>query len=336
MSEAFDDFVARHAAGVRRTILKITRRFEDAEDLAQDVFLQAWLQRHRFDPSRGTEAAWLTTIARSRTYDHLRSVTRRLALSRMRDPGVGRSPDAFSGTLDQEQAMMVEAALDSLTTSQRVLLTMSYNEELSHAQIASLLQQPLGTVKTHLRQAVRTLRQRTGADGRSGGSGAERAERCSDAADAFTLDVNNERPGAWSMFEPDEGVKRDLRGLRVVAVDDHRGTLDLVSAVLSRFDVETSSHETAGAALKAMEQSWPDVLLADLDMPVDDGYSLLAAARTLGRERPTRLNVVAFTGRTSEQERSRTSIAGFDAYITKPLHPLALLSTVAALGRRVA
>lgn len=333
MSEAFDDFVARHAAGVRRTILKIIRRFEDAEDLAQDVFLQAWLQRHRFDPSRGTEAAWLTTIARSRTYDHLRSVTRRLALSRMRDPAVDRSPDSFSGTLGREQAMMVEAALDALTPSQRVLLTMSYDEELSHAQIASLLQQPLGTVKTRLRQAVRTLRRQTDADGRSG---AGRAAGCSDAADAFTLAVNTERPGAWSVFDPDERVKRDLRGLRVVAVDDHRGTLDLISTVLSRFDVQTSSHETAGAALKAMEQSWPDVLLADLDMPVDDGYSLLAAARTLGRERPTRLNVVAFTGRASEQERSRTSIAGFDAYITKPLHPLALLSTVAAVGRRVA
>ncbi len=333
MAEAFDDFVTRHAVGVRRTILKIVRRSEDADDLVQDVFLQAWLQRHRFDPSRGTEEAWLTTIARSRTYDHLRSVTRRLALARKRDPAASGSPDSFSGTLDREQSLMVEAALDSLTPSQRVLLTMSYDEELSHTQIASLLQQPLGTVKTRLRQAVGTLRRRADADGRSG---AGRAARSSDPAEAFTLAVNTERPGAWSMFDPGERVRRELRGLRVVAVDDHRGTLDLISAVLSRFDVQTSAHESAAAALKTMEQSWPDVLLADLDMPEEDGYGLLAAARTMGRQRPARLPVVAFTGRVSEQERSRTSIAGFDAYITKPLHPLALLSTVATVGRRVA
>ncbi len=334
MSEAFDDFVARHAAGVRRTILTIIRRSEDAEDLAQDVFLQAWLQRHRFDPSRGTEAAWLTVIARSRTYDHLRSAARRRALARMRDPARGRCPDAFSGALGREQSALVQAALASLTSSQRDLLTMSLGEDLSHGQIASLLQQPLGTVKTRLRQALGALRRQTAVEDSRAARGRPSATT-GDAA-AFTIAVTDTRPGEWSAFDPDVALKDGLRGLRVVAVDDHRGTLDLVSAVLSRFDVQTSSHETAGAALRAMEQSWPDVLLADLDMPVDDGYSLLAAARTLGQERPNRLKVVAFTGRASEQERSRTAIAGFDAYITKPLHPLALLSTVAAVGRRVA
>ena len=85
-------------------------------------------------------------------------------------------------------------------------------------------------------------------------------------------------------------------------VDDDAGTLSLVQAVFGRFDVSASMHVSARSGM----------------------------ARRAGVTLP----VAAFTGRDTEQERSRVRLAGFDAYLTKPLHPLALLSAVAGLGER--
>lgn len=333
MSEPFEAFVGRHAGSVRQIVLRILRRVEDVDDLVQDVFLQAWLQRHRFDPARGSEAAWLTTIARSRSYDHLRAHTRRRALAARHDPASGEQADSLWGGLDQERVGLARAALAGLTQAQRDLLAMSYHDDLSHTQIAGLLRQPLGTVKTRLRDSVGELRHRTARQGAGAPAPAAAFESCSGA---FTIGVTDLRPGAWTLFNLDDRVREELKGLRVVVVDDDSQTRALIMAVLSRFDVAASAHASADRGLSAMERSWPDVLLADLDMPVDDGYALIARARVMSRERGARLPVVAFTGCVSEQERSRTAIAGFDAYLTKPLHPLALLTTVAALGQRAA
>ncbi len=83
-------------------------------------------------------------------------------------------------------------------------------------------------------------------------------------------------------------------------------------------------------ALSRLMTDWPDVLLADLAMPGEDGYALVRKARTLeGANR--RLRAGAFTARTDDADRRAALTAGFDVYLTKPIQPHAFVRAVAGL-----
>lgn len=327
-SEAFAAFHERHVTVVRRVVRSIVRNEADAEDVVQDVFLQAWRHIGRYDVSRGSIDAWLTVMARSRAID------RKRADSRERETDVGASasalPDAFVSLVRGNERSALHRAFARLPSEQQHLLSLVYLDGLSHSRIASLLGTPLGTVKTRIRAAVAQLRGLLCDDRTAGGAPAGDA-----ASVPFTVPICGDRaPVAFSVMTIDPQAEAALRGLDVLVVDDDGETLSLIVAVLSRFGVRATARASARDALTALRESWPGVMLADLDMPGDDGYALLGQARAMGHERGNRLPVAAFTGRCSEEERARTRIAGFDAYLTKPIHPLAVLSAVARLGGR--
>lgn len=335
MTGAPDDrwaqFYTRHAPDVYAVLRKVMRNDEDAEDVLQDVFLQAWKQADRFDASRGTVKAWLMTIARSRAIDRLRSRPRWHGRLRDDDTVPGNGADPLAGALAGERRGALRGALRRLPAAQRSLLSLAYDEDLSHSRIAAVLAMPLGTVKTRIRKSLVQLRTARGSE-----CPAVDDAQDDDVADRpFTVGVGcPTKPAAWDMFDIDNSLRARLQRLQLVVVDDDFETLRLLSAVFGRFDVRASMHSTARSGMAAIQTAVPDVLLADLDMPGEDGYSLIAQARVTARHAGRALPVVAFTGRDTEQERSRTSLAGFDAYLTKPLHPLALLSAVARLGER--
>lgn len=126
-----------------------------------------------------------------------------------------------------------------------------------------------------------------------------------------------------------------LAGLRVLAVDDDPDTLDVVSELLTLRGAYVVMAPSAAAALEALRQFEPDVLVSDIGMPDRDGYDLIRDIRGLGRS-PDELPAVAVTAFTSAEDRRRALAAGFQVHLSKPVDPAELTAVVARLGRKAA
>ncbi len=139
----------------------------DAEEVVADAFGQAWRAAGQFDPSRGSVAAWLATIARSRALDLLRARGRRArAIARAAQASgeglaapLGTAADAPDRGVERGEARrFVLWALAELPEPQRRVLELAYFGGLSQSEIAAELQEPLGTVKTRMRAGLEKLR----------------------------------------------------------------------------------------------------------------------------------------------------------------------------------
>jgi RNA polymerase sigma-70 factor (ECF subfamily) len=148
----------------------IARDEADAEEIVLEAFLQAWRAADRFDPARGSVASWLTVIVRSRALDLVRSRARRdrVMTSAARDDGGGTAgmgqgwepPNASVERAEREQR--VSAALRALPDSQQKVIELAFYEGRSQSEIARMLKQPLGTIKTRARAGMRKLRESLG------------------------------------------------------------------------------------------------------------------------------------------------------------------------------
>lgn len=151
LGELFD----RHAGRMKSLALRIVRSPEEAEDVVQEVFIQAWRQASRFDAARGNVLAWLSIMTRSRSLDRWRrrSTRRETAVSdahELEAPGeADRDPSAWAA----------RTALSDLPADQRGPLELAYWEGLSQSEIAARLGVPLGTIKTRMRIGLKRLRE---------------------------------------------------------------------------------------------------------------------------------------------------------------------------------
>jgi RNA polymerase sigma-70 factor (ECF subfamily) len=152
----------RHSRGLYSLILRIVGDEREAEDVLQEVFVQAFRQAGRYDASRGVVAAWLLMMARSRAIDRLRArrtrVEGRTGEVQVLNDVPDSQPDVASAMLGEEQTRLVRQALDELPLLQRMAIELAYYEGLSHSEIAQRLEQPLGTVKTRIRLGLLKLR----------------------------------------------------------------------------------------------------------------------------------------------------------------------------------
>lgn len=163
---AFEELYRRHAAMVLMEAQRSTETTEDAEEVVADVFLQAWDQAGRYDPDRGTVTAWLNAMTRSRGLDRTRKRRRRARLlkaeleqAHSRENGVRGSAAPAGDTPGRiVDRVLVEDLFRGLSDAQRQVLELAYFRGHTHAEIAAKLDEPLGTIKTRIRDGVRRMR----------------------------------------------------------------------------------------------------------------------------------------------------------------------------------
>ena len=159
---ALADLYDRYGRTVYAVVLRFTNDAGAAEEICLDAFWQLWQQVDRFDRTQGSLLNWLLTIARSRAIDRVRArgAAKRTLAEDPTEASSVRRPDEVA-ELSQRRTL-VRQAMDTLSPDQRAALSLAYYEGLSHSQIAARLQEPLGTVKTRIRQAMMALRRTLG------------------------------------------------------------------------------------------------------------------------------------------------------------------------------
>jgi RNA polymerase sigma-70 factor, ECF subfamily len=160
--EALRELYDKYGRMAYALIFRVVRNTGVAEDLTQETFLRVWNRMAGFDPARGAIGPWVLTVARNRAIDYLRSVDGRMSQNAIELTGT-ESPALFvdmeSTILNSQRAGQLRVAFQKLTENQRTVIELAYFEGLSQSEMAERLSQPLGTVKTWVRAALRVLRE---------------------------------------------------------------------------------------------------------------------------------------------------------------------------------
>jgi PAS domain S-box-containing protein len=125
-----------------------------------------------------------------------------------------------------------------------------------------------------------------------------------------------------------------LQGLKVLVVDDEADTRELISEVLRECGSEVITSNSAADALVALEEHKPDILISDLGMPDEDGYSLISKIRALPDERGGQIPAAALTAYARAEDRMRVLRSGFQFHLPKPVDSAELVTVVASLAGR--
>ena len=157
--KAMNDLYDRYGRLTYSLIVRIVRNASTAEDLVQETFLRIWNRVQSFDAERGALGAWVLTVARNRAIDYLRStdgLQAAIELDQLERPGLFAKLDAAALAMDRVRRL--KSAFEKLTPSQRQVIELAYYEGMSQTEMAERLKQPLGTVKTWTRSALKVLR----------------------------------------------------------------------------------------------------------------------------------------------------------------------------------
>jgi len=158
--QALAELYDRYGRVVFSLILRVVRDTGIAEDLVQETFMRVWNRVNGFDAQKGSIGPWLLAVARNRAIDYLRS-----AVGRDRNAVEYEETDHPSLYCDMEKdilasdkARRIKSAIDKLPANYRQVIELAYFEGLSQTEMAERMGQPLGTVKTWVRTALKNLR----------------------------------------------------------------------------------------------------------------------------------------------------------------------------------
>lgn len=162
--QAFAQLYDRTSARVHGLVLRVVRDPAQAEEVTQEVYLEVWRTSTRYDAERGSVEGWLLTLAHRRSVDRVRSAEashRRdtTFLERHRDVDHDATAEAATAALE---AARVRQALDGLTDVQREAVQLAYFGGYTHTEVAGLLDLPVGTAKTRIRDGLIRLRDQMG------------------------------------------------------------------------------------------------------------------------------------------------------------------------------
>jgi len=145
---------------VYRVAHRIVRDPHQAEEVRQEVLTEIWQRSARFDPAKGTALTWIMTMARARAIDRVRHSQRSKERDHLYSTGFfTRSVDFVSDSVNSDaQIGMIKQGLSALTPIQREALLLNHLHGLTQSEVAQLLQIPIGTVKTRVRDGLIRLR----------------------------------------------------------------------------------------------------------------------------------------------------------------------------------
>jgi hypothetical protein len=132
----------------------------------------------------------------------------------------------------------------------------------------------------------------------------------------------------------DDRACKAIRGVRVLVVDDEPDARAMVRRLLEDCRARVITASSAGEALERLKSERPDVIISDIGMPDEDGYSLIRKVRSLPAEQGGHVPAVALTAYARSEDRVRAITAGFQHHVAKPVEPAELIAIVASLSRR--
>ncbi|HEX8142367.1 MAG TPA: ATP-binding protein [Pyrinomonadaceae bacterium] len=134
--------------------------------------------------------------------------------------------------------------------------------------------------------------------------------------------------------EMKDGERAWLNGVRVLLVDDERDARDLLVTILKQSGAEVTAVSSVTEALEILPLAKPDLLMSDIEMPNEDGYSLIRKVRALEGEKGERIPAIALTAHARSSDRLRALSAGYQMHIPKPVEPAELVVAIANLTSR--
>jgi RNA polymerase sigma-70 factor, ECF subfamily len=158
--DAFSDLYDETCARLYGVILRVIRSPDLAQEVTQEVYIEIWRQAGRYPKERCSVLAWMTTVAHRRAVDRVRAETSDLTREhKYLQSNTEREVDQVWDVVEQRfDVQRVRKAMASLTEIQREALTLAYFGGYTHAQVAELLDLPLGTAKTRIRDGLIGLR----------------------------------------------------------------------------------------------------------------------------------------------------------------------------------
>ena len=161
---ALEKLYDRYSRLVYSLVLRMLQQAASAEEIVQDVFLQLWRNAHLYDASRGPLQPWLLTLARNRSLDFMRlkrekQRRREDVLDDVSAPVAVAAPNLDARIDEQRRAARVRELMRALPALQVKAIELAFFEDLSHSEIAAAMQQPLGTVKSWIRNGLLRLKE---------------------------------------------------------------------------------------------------------------------------------------------------------------------------------
>jgi RNA polymerase sigma-70 factor (ECF subfamily) len=157
---ALDALFGRHGGKVHGLLLRMLGSGGEAEEVLQDVFLQAWRGAATYREEKGSPRAWLMVMARSRALDRLRSsrAARRRDEAALAEQPLAEEPEGEAGIARQELGGQMRRLMADLPAEQRESIELAFFGGLTHTQVAERLGVPLGTVKSRILMGMKKLK----------------------------------------------------------------------------------------------------------------------------------------------------------------------------------
>lgn len=161
-SQAYQTFYQKYSGLIFASVANVLNDHHDTEDVMQEVLVQLWNKAHLYEPRKGKPLTWLTTMARNRAIDRIRSKQRRSRLNddyEQESKGVQPEFDDSGHELmaNKERDTILMRAVAKLNPDQRQAIELAYFSGLTQAEVAERLHEPLGTVKARIRRGVNRL-----------------------------------------------------------------------------------------------------------------------------------------------------------------------------------
>jgi signal transduction histidine kinase len=142
------------------------------------------------------------------------------------------------------------------------------------------------------------------------------------------------RSAAAPEEDPDAGDSPDLRGITLLIVDDDSETRELVTTIVGRAGASTTAAASAAEALDILADTRPDLIICDVAMPDQDGYSFIRNIRSRSEAEGGRVPAIALTAHARAEDRRHSLLAGFQGHVAKPAEPTELVALIATLVGR--